>query len=86
MSIISTIMTLSTGHITRATAEAIESDAIHSSFKRDEGFIFYTKFDRDESYPAELRACLDFAKHNGCDWLMFDCDGDFAEPLPRFEW
>lgn len=36
--------------------------------------------------PDDLYACQKLALENGCDWLVLDCDGNYADELPVYSW
>ena len=93
---ISKMLTLSTGHITRDTANLLESladeyeDIIGSPIiykKGDYGWFVHIPEELDEySIPYDLLQVLEFAKRHDCDWLCLDCDGQEIEFLPQYEW
>ena len=81
---IAKMLVLSTAHVTRETAEWLNTETVGYR-KGDYGWIIYTDADPDELAP-ELVACLEFAKAQGCEWIMFDCDADKIDSLETFEW
>lgn len=36
--------------------------------------------------PLELRSAIHVARREGCQWIMFDRDGDTIDELPTYEW
>jgi len=93
---ISKMLTLSTAHITRETAEALGSPPSDHTHEWLEWFSYYDKADYGwwiptnsaelKQLPPDLAACIRFAKSNGCDWLCLDCDGPIENCLPTYEW
>lgn len=77
---ISKILTLSTAHITEATAKLMEHHC-----RRDEyGFFMSTHYVR---WPSEdLVEVLKFARANGCDYVNLDRDGPVVDELPVYDW
>ena len=90
------MLALSTGHITRETADLMDINRIG-------GVVLYNKdaagwfvhipdsgldFDEleDGECPADLYRCMKYARDNGCDWIMFDCDVETIEDLPVYNW
>lgn len=83
---------LSTGHITRATDQWLEANQCPTAMlKWDWGYWLWV-MDRTESgydeLPHDLRACMDFARARGAEWLRFDADEviDEADLLPVYDW
>lgn len=98
---ISKMLTLSTAHITKETAEKLENRLPHfDSFwsaadhiavydKDDYGWwILVSELNYAElsQLPVDLAACCRLAMRNGCDWLCLDCDGPIEDCLPTYEW
>jgi len=100
-----TTVVLSTGHITKGTADALdEIVAMQASEKGQldvEDWRYWLIASRWSSYgwwvwanvedgrdnmPADLIACLDYAREHGCRWILFDCDGPLERDLTRYDW
>jgi len=39
-----------------------------------------------EVIAAEVLTVLRFARAHGCDWVLFDADGDVCDQLPTWDW
>jgi hypothetical protein len=98
---IAKMLVLSTSHLTEKTAKALEEAAEElppfctinwaPTFTRDEGYVWYVGEENPvvaagNSYPEEFAALFSLAMENGCNWLMFDRDGDTVDNLPTYEW
>ena len=91
---ISKMLTLSTAHITKETADLLDAfDIPFDICIYDKG----TALDHcgwflvdwtlsEETIPEDLRACFKLAERNGCEWLCLDCDGPVEDCLPTYEW
>lgn len=81
------MLTLCTNHISEETADLLAEnriDDIEVYAKRGYGW-FITEWN-DAALPSDLRACVEYAEKNGCDWLCLDCDGPVMSALPTYEW
>lgn len=89
-------LVLSTSHVTEATAKRLNAQGLAASPAADAidgylcdwsiyGWLYYCH-DLDEATPAELLACADFARAQGCDFIRFDCDGPVLDALDSWEW
>ena len=98
---IAKMITVSTCHIRRETAEEI--DELIEKGERPFGLVIYPKGEygwfiyvsseeyRDESEdiketPDDLTECIMLAKKNGCVWLAIDRDGEEDPSLTSYEW
>jgi len=92
------MLTISTAHIPKHTAEALGNHVNHSraalfndviySPWHDYGWIFMAP-QEDLSFRKkhpELAAVLRFAHNYGCDFVRLDCDADPIDALPTFDW
>jgi hypothetical protein len=87
---------LSNAHLTQATCEALYGNQIDIlAWMENTGdaqacFVYVpgTPTDPGEvgDIPADLIACLAYARSQGCDRIMFDNDGDKTDALPTYEW
>lgn len=90
--LIEKILVLSTAHISRATAERLETNEIEGIYARqnDEYGWFIPLVDLDEveraAVPYELLACLNLAREHDCAWLLLDESGETVPLLDRFDW
>lgn len=83
---------LSTGHLTQATRNLMDSAdrPINAVYPHPDGYgwLVYVPLEvREETTepPADLRACLRWARHLKCDYILFDCDGPLIEELPSYD-
>jgi hypothetical protein len=95
---ISKMLTLSTGHITKATSELLElvTDDVPVNFSKGSyGWIMVVpsapygasgNTHDPPTCPDDLKAVLAYARGLGCEWLCLDCDGDINLNLPTWEW
>lgn len=88
---ISKMTTVSTGHISKETADLLENDNIYELivYQKDEYGWFIFLSEKDDYYvsiPDELLKLIKFAKDLGCSWLCLDRDGDILEYLEVFDW
>ena len=86
-------LVLSTGHLSKATAQRFEDykpgdrsciDG-HMTDWSIYGWIFYC-WDNDETTPPELMQAAEYARSLDCKFIRFDCDGPTVSQLPTFEW
>lgn len=84
------------GHADMAGDDFNESDDIPEwgpAFARAEGWLFRVPRMADNGEPDDLPGTPEdlarvfmFARENGCDWVMLDCDGPQVNTLPFHEW
>ncbi|MDL2342519.1 MAG: hypothetical protein QFB87_05600 [Patescibacteria group bacterium] len=85
-------LVLSTGHLDQDTMDcAFSLKNWISDFEYGAYFTVgnageVTPFEDPEDYPADLYACLLFAKQHGCDEVKFDADGPVVEGLNVYDW
>lgn len=85
------MLTISTGHITKDTADAFDAkmgdDGIPAFFpKGDYGWFVFVPDQIEPECPADLASLLRFAKEKGCTWLVLDCDAEQVDGLPTYDW
>ena len=92
---IETHLVLSTAHIAVTTAELLDRWASmqpgsrpHSVATTDYGWFVSTYLLEHVATPTptELTAILEFARGQGCAWVLLDRDGDTLAELPTFDW
>lgn len=83
-------LTLSTAHVTNETRLILDESPIKDwpvfGFQGVYGWVIYA---HDEDYleiPRDLWGVCEYARKNGCDYIMFDADADMIEELPHYEW
>lgn len=92
------MLTISTAHIPKHTAEALGGLSDHLEAKLHEdvmytpwcdyGWVFWASQETgmfEDEHP-ELAAVLRFAHNYGCDFVRLDCDANPIEALPTFDW
>lgn len=87
---INKMLSLSTAHVTERTAHIMENfniDNVVIYDKPNYGWFVYVpdRLEIEECQdicPDDLYECLLFARDNGCDWIMFDCD---VEPITELK-
>ena len=96
---IARIMTISTSHIDKDTADLLDNcvDMLSEGElpevpltiieKAGYGWIIYTADTKDMTYklPRPLANCLRYADNYGCAWLAIDADGPTMDDLPTYE-
>ncbi len=90
------MLALSMGYVSEETAELMNDDNIDGVVLYNKGnygwFVHVPdsglEFDvlEDGECPADLYRCMKYARDNGCDWIMFDCDVETIEDLPVYNW
>lgn len=83
------MMTLSTAHIRKETADYIVNNELASASSEYMDIIYtHPCTPLADDYPEDLLQCLEFARSHGCDFLRLDRDGEIYSDigLPIFEW
>lgn len=86
---IAKIMTISTAHIKSDTIlRSHNSNVIMFSKGMYGWFVYVPEYNIREygTYPNELLDVLDYAREEGCTWLLLDLDGPIINELPTYEW
>lgn len=97
---IARIMTISTSHIDKDTADLLDNcvDMLSKGEltevpltvieKTGYGWIICVTGTKDmaEELPKPLADCLKYADANGCAWIAIDADGPTMDDLPTYEW
>ncbi|MCW1431997.1 hypothetical protein [Novosphingobium sp. JCM 18896] len=88
---IAKMMVLGTVHMSPKTAKEWIPNCPWACYdKGDYGWFMYVCDDvgitEDDGVPAEIRSAIHVAKREGCDWIMWDCDGPQVEELPDYDW
>ena len=89
---ISKMITLHPAHLSGQTYHLLRCDAVMGviTYQKNEthgpeeyGVFVYIQGDwADHEVPEDLRACIELAREDGCDWIMFDYDAEPVEGLP----
>lgn len=86
------LLDISTGHVSKETRDLLnegEGGSPHIWAIPHEYGWFVRAHDEAEDLaqtPDDLVTVMRYAKQLDCDWIKFDCDADFVEELPMFEW
>lgn len=86
---IAKIMTISTAHIKSDTILRSHNSNVTIFSKGMYGwFVYVPEYDIREcgTCPNELLDVLDYAREEGCTWLLLDSDGPIINELPTYEW
>lgn len=77
------LLILSTAHIAPAQRENMTSIADDIEY----GWLMWAYDERSsDDIGDELWAACEYARANGCDYIMFDRDADAIDDLPKFDW
>lgn len=49
-------------------------------------FMWCHEEDLEGNIPPELTMVFDYARSKGCNYVLFDRDGDQNDDLPQFDW
>jgi hypothetical protein len=82
------ILTISTGHIREAEADALDSTDRTGTLCGNYGWLTWLP---DEGpllarQSAGLRAVIKLARELKCRYVMFDRDGPMVSGIPHYEW
>lgn len=85
------MLVLSTAHISESTNSMLTiTDVgywpISGGPYGDYGWFLNAGETTLKEVPDDLKACMQFARKNGCDYLLLDRDADTTEELPTYEW
>lgn len=81
------LLVLSTGHVTSPETRAALDDGFDqwpcSGGRTEYGWLCYAHDENcGDTIPADLWACMVFARSEGCDYILFDADADQIDALP----
>lgn len=86
-------LVLSTGHVSKETAEFLDACGVAGNFLivtsvpfGDYGWLVPTCAAEEGGCPADLKVVLEFAARHDCTWVRLDCDGNRIDDLPSWEW
>ncbi len=83
----STILTITTAHLSAATCAALcAQETPISCYPNEYGAFVFVRPDDLENTPADLAAVLTFARARGFAWIKFDCDALAVPGLAHFDW
>jgi hypothetical protein len=84
-------LTLSTGHVSEATAKILDNNKLEDwpcfgGTVSTVGWFIYAHDENPGDIPADLFAVFEYARKHNCPYVLFDCDADTIEELPTFDW
>ena len=87
------MLCLSTAHITPKTSAMLANDEIDdvTCYKKGNwGYFIFVPACVEENgssdIPDDLRKVMDFARENGCLWVMLDCACACVDSLSEYDW
>lgn len=87
------ILVLSTGHLSKETAEKFNSNQDNAHWPDNlgvpipYGYLIPAEIETYEGDVApEVKACAKYAHDQGAVFVRFDCDGPAVDGLETFEW
>jgi hypothetical protein len=87
---IAKMLIISTAHVTENTAKKFDGMfSLPSSGVpyKDVGWLFAVDQESiANDISHDLWECLDFARRQGCQYLLMDRDADKIDELPQFDW
>lgn len=84
-------LTLSTGHVTKATSEMLDNTKLENwpvfgGIISTVGWFMYAHEETEQENPADLLVVFEYARKHNCPYVMFDCDADVIDELPFYDW
>ena len=84
------LLSLSTGHVTDPATREMLNDNTSENYptlggSTHYGWFVYANEENHYNIPADLWACMVFARLHGADYILFDCDAGPVEGLPWVE-
>lgn len=95
MATIRKFLDLSTAHITAKTRDLFNNGGCSDDYVRyalvdlhgEYGWWVYAEpVCSDYRLPDDLDRVMRYARDNGCDWILFDCDAAEVDDLPTYKW
>lgn len=95
MTEVTKLLVLSTGHITKETNSLLtiidmSEWPCSGGPYGDYGWFLYAHDENcdegDQKIPDDLWAVMQFARKEGCNYILLDRDGDTTEELPIYDW
>lgn len=87
------LIVISTGHLTEATARLLDVMPCRQwpclgGRYGEYGWFVYAHDENSgaDSVPEDLFAVMLWARKQGCDHVLFDCDGSIMDELAHFDW
>jgi hypothetical protein len=84
------LLALSTAHVSGDTARML-NETHHDGWPvsggpTSYGWFIYAHDDCYEEMPYDLVSTFVFARKNGFEYIMFDCDVEPITELPQYDW
>lgn len=85
-------LVISTSHVTAVTAAMLDTTplkdwpVVGGPCGEYGWFVYAHDEDVDGKIPVEMMAVFRFARRCGCDYVLFDRDGEVREELDTWEW
>lgn len=83
-------LTISTAHVTRLTAEWLDTNpsnlGVYGGSLEYGWFLWVPTIDVLEDIPEELLNVFKFARKHDCAYVMFDRDGPIEPELQSWDW
>lgn len=84
------VLVLSTVHVPPELAKSLDSMASPSwpvcgGPWAGYGWFMYAH-EPNLDHPPELNPVFEFARENGCDYVLFDCDACEVDILTKYDW
>lgn len=89
-----TILYLSTTHVTSKTAGLLNTCAFNND-KLNNGSKVHAKglygwfveiLENTDNLNDDIKSCMELAKAEQCEWLVFDREADVISALPTYKW
>lgn len=80
------MLVLSTGNLTFETCNHWMKQSDHAVFEKGEYGWFVYVGEPGDDIPADLHACMMFARRLRCCWILFDRDAPMSADLPAYDW
>jgi hypothetical protein len=86
---------ISTAHVAETTAKRLDNTPAKEwpclgGPYGEYGWFLYAHDENSgvgkDAIPAELFDVMTWARTQGCDYILFDCDADQIDRLPAFNW
>lgn len=88
------VLYLSTIHLTSKTAALLNSCSFNNGKLNNDSRVhakglygwFIEVLGNTSNLEPDLKACMDLANNQSCDWLIFDREIDSSNDLPTYKW
>lgn len=87
------LIVISTGHVREETARLLDATpsgqwpCLGGRYGEYGWFVYaYDENSGADAVPEDLFAVMIWARKQGCDHVLLDCDGNIVDELPHFDW